>query len=102
MQLLADVHPDKRPATVDLDNPDEIIVFLRALLDLHNLLLRGYDNELEQFIHLLSQHGWGQAQISRYIQLSSYYTRFETLIDAPIPEAGNRRTWNANYHRWRK
>lgn len=102
MQLQRDKHPDKRPATVDLDSQQEVITYLRALLDLHDLLYNGYDVQLQFFVQSLSRHGWGKGQIAQFIQLSSYYTRYESLVDPPIPEPGDRKTWDANYHRWRR
>jgi len=102
MQLLKDNRFDKHPATVDLEDPQEIILYMRALLDLHDLLLNGYDKELQKFVHVLAVYGWGKTQIARFIQQSSYYTRYESLIDPPIPEVGDRSMWKANYHRWRK
>lgn len=102
MQLPSDDRSDKYPATVNLDDQQEIVLYLRALLDLHDLLFYGYDVEIQKFVHSLSAHGWGKTQISEFIQQSSYYTRYETLIDAAIPEVGDRSEWDANYHRWRK
>lgn len=93
---------DEHPATVDLDDKQAIILHLRALLDLHDLLLNGHDAELEKFVKSLSSHGWGNTQIAEFIQQSSYYTRYESLIDSPMPEVGDRGEWDANFHRWRK
>jgi len=76
-------------------------IFL-ALLDLHDLLLRGYDSELESFVHLLKEYGWGNKQISEFIQASSCHTRYDSLIDPPIPEVGDRKEFENNQYRWRK
>jgi hypothetical protein len=94
--------PFIEPCIVDLDDQQAIILHLRALLDLHDLLLNGYDAELRTFVYALSTHGWGKKQIAEFIQLSSYFTRYEFLIDSPIPEVGDRTEYKANRHRWRR
>ena len=101
MQLLRDNLFQEYPAQVDLDNKYAIVCYLRALLDLYDLLLNGYDVELQKFVQMLSGYGWGKIQIAEFIQQSSYCTRYESLIDSPMPEAGNQGEWNANCQRWR-
>ena len=90
------------PAQVSLDDERAIVSHLRALLDLHDLLLNGYDAELQAFVSQLSAYGWGSKQIAEFIQRSGQYTRYETMIDHPMPEAGDRGEYNANCERWRK
>ena len=92
----------EHPAQVNLDDDEAIILHLRALLDLHDLLLNGYAAELEAFVKQLAAHGWGKTQIAEFIQKSSYYTRYEMMVESPMPEVGDRGEYNANYHRWRK
>ena len=89
-------------AQVDLDNERAIVMYLRALLDLHDLLLNGYDVELQKFVRSLTAHGWGEMQIAEFILRSSRYTRYERMIDSPMPEVGDRGEYNANCERWRK
>lgn len=90
---------DNPPATVDYEDPTQIIKHLRALLDLHNLLERGYDTELQPFLVKLREKGWGGRQISEFMLKASYHTRYEALIDPPIPSLGDRFEFENNAYR---
>lgn len=89
------------PAQVDYQDPKQIIEHLRALLDLHDLLEKGYDYELQSFRVHLREVGWGLNQISEFILQSSFHTRYEALVDPPIPSRGSQFEFDNNSYRWR-
>jgi len=74
----------KDSATVDLQNTSEIILYIQALLDLHDLLKRGWDFEWSSFSEQLSKAGWSPIRITQFLAAASQSTRYETLIDPPI------------------
>lgn len=78
------------PCQVNYEDPQQVVDHLRALLDLHDLLERGYDVELQVFLVKLREKGWGARQINEFMLLASYNTRYEALIDPPIPNRGDR------------
>lgn len=84
---------------VDCQEPKQIVDHLRALLDLHDLLEKGYDAELQDFLVKLRVVGWGSVQIAGFIQQSSFHTRWESLIDPPIPSQGNSFEFENNKYR---
>jgi hypothetical protein len=91
-----------QPAQVDYEDPKAVVEYLRALLDLYDLLGKdGYDEELQPFLVKLREKGWPAARISEFIQLSSYHTRYEGLIDPPFPSQGDAREYQNNSYRWR-
>ena len=70
-----------KPAQVNLQNKREIILHIRALLDLHDLLEKGLDAELLSFRKLLEKEGWGKDRIDEMLHLASMRTRYEGLLD---------------------
>ena len=100
-EFLARFYRDNPPATVDYQDPQQIIGHLRALLDLHDLLERGYDAEFVPFLAKLRQVGWGARQISEFTLQASYSTRYEALIDPPIPNRGDRTAFQNEEYRKR-
>ncbi len=89
-EFIARFYRDNPPATVDYQDPKQIVDHLRALLDLHDLLERGYDAEVGPFLARLRVVGWGPKQINEFTLQASYNTRYEALIDPPIPNRGDR------------
>ena len=98
-----DIHEfcrDNPSAMVDYQDPKQIVDHLRALLDLHDLLERGYDAEVVPFLTKLRQVGWGPKQINEFTLQASYNTRYEALIEPPIPNRGDRIAFqNEEYRR---
>ncbi len=100
-EFLHKFYYDNPPAQVDLEDTQQVVLFLRALLDLHDLLERGYDAELQPFLAKLREKGWGGKQISEFMLQASYYTRYEALIDPPIPTRGDQFEFENNSYRWK-
>lgn len=85
---------------VDYQDPEQIVDHLRALLDLYDLLGReGYDAEFQAFLVKLRIAEWGSARIAGFIQQSSFHTRWEGLIDPPIPSRGDSLEFENNKYR---
>lgn len=72
------------PAQVDYLNEREIILHMRALLDLHDLLLLGYDKEMQKFRIKLFEVGWSKEKITELLHKAAKHTRYEFLISHPI------------------
>lgn len=100
---LPDIEPIKfpEPAQVNYHDQKQIIEHLRALLDLHDLLAKGYDAELTPFLKKLREVGWGANFISDFMVRASYNTRYEALIDPPIRSRGNQQEFQDNEYRWK-
>lgn len=76
--------PFSEPAQVDILNEREIILYLRALLDLHDLLLNGLEAEMDNFRRKLLSVGWGSQRITELVYLASLKNRYENLISHPV------------------
>lgn len=99
------------PAEVDVLNHSEVIQYIRDLLNLSDLLEKGFDSELLLFIQTLRRAGYGEDRIHQFITYASYNTRYggggrsknemdesyELGIgkDVPraLPNAGDQREW---------
>lgn len=90
------------PAQVDLLSKREIIQHIRALLDLSELLERGFDAEIADFIELLKAAGWGKDQVSQFISSGACGTRYEQQLPSMFPERGDRTEWEKNKAHWKK
>lgn len=71
-------YPD--PAQVDYLNERSIVLHMRALLDLHDLLLHGLDEEMRVFRLKLLDVGWGKDRLNELFQQAAAKTRYEFLI----------------------
>ena len=69
-------------AQVNLLEPREIILHIRALFDLHDLLANGFEVEMIHFKKLLLDAGWSLNKIHQFIEKAAEYTRYEGLIDS--------------------
>jgi hypothetical protein len=87
------------PCQVDLMNEREVIRYFRDLLNLSHLLKNGLDHEMAEFKKKLKAVGYGAKQISQFVTLSGYGTRYEQLIPRPIPEAGDYREFRRDRSR---
>ena len=71
--------PDK-PAQLDYLNEREIVLFMRFLLDFHDLLLHGWDKEMANLRKKLHAVGWGENMVIEFLQQACEHTRYEELI----------------------
>lgn len=90
------------PCQIDLLDEKQVIRHFRDLLNLSDLLEKGLNCEMLKFIKQLKAVGYGKEQISQFITLSGYGTRYEQLIPRPIPEAGDRKEFQRDKSRRRK
>ena len=98
------------PAEVDLTEDKEIIQYIRDLINLSDLLEKGFNVELLIFIRKLRKAGYTEDAIHKFITLAGYGTRYggaqfgEELgekyelgcggeIPRPIPNKGNQKEW---------
>lgn len=88
-------------AEVDVVNEKEIIQYIRDLLNLSDLLEKGFDEELLAFIHTLKKAGYGDDSVHRFITYAARGSRFEVAEDSrgnrvvprAIPEKGEYKEW---------
>lgn len=73
----------REPAQVNLLDEREVMLHMRALLDLHDLLLNGFDTEMSNFRKKLISVGWGKDRLNEVLQKAAQWTRYEYLIDSP-------------------
>lgn len=73
----------REPAQVNLLDEREVVLHMRALLDLHDLLLNGFDTEMSNFRKKLISVGWGKDRLNEVLQKAAQWTRYEYLIDSP-------------------
>ncbi len=76
----------KQAATVNLQEANEIVQYIRALLDFHDLWLNGWEKEWQKFSRSLLEEGWSQNRVNQFLAAASYNTHYEALIDSPIVE----------------
>ena len=76
--------PFPKPAQVDYLDERSIMLHMRALLDLHDLLLLGYDEEMRRFRAKLLEVGWSNKRTTEILQKAAEKTRYEYLIPHPI------------------
>lgn len=88
------------PAQIDLDSKRQIIQHFRDLILLSRFL--DYDAEMFKFIKMLREHGWAKSLIDAFVRRAGQGTFYETLIDSPIPNAGDFREYRRNKARWKK
>jgi len=92
---------ERGSAEVDLLNEREVIQYIRDLLNLSDLLEKGFDTELFAFIQTLKKAGYGDDSIHRFYTYAGYGSRFELLTDRDghkvvpraIPEKGEYKEW---------
>jgi hypothetical protein len=89
-------------AQVDYLDTQQIVGHFRALIDLHDFLLNGYDKEVVEFTKLLRLVGWSKDKIIQFQESALQLARYNWLVDPPIPEQGDRFEWENNRYRWRK
>ena len=75
------IYPE--PAQVNIFEEREIILHMRALLDFHDLLRKGFEEEMSVFRKKLLCVGWGKNKINEMFQKAAEWTRYEFLIDSP-------------------
>lgn len=71
------------PCCIDMLDEREVMLHMRALLDLHDLLLNGFDTEMSNFRKKLISVGWGKDRLNEVLQKAAQWTRYEYLIDSP-------------------
>jgi len=71
--------PDS-PAQLDFLNERAVVLYMRFLLDFHDLLLLGWDQEMLNLRKKLHGVGWGDNKINEFLQKACEYTRYEELI----------------------
>jgi len=67
---------DRGPAEVDLTAHIEIIQYIRDLLNLSDLLEKGFNTELLNFIRMLIRAGYKESGIHKFITLAGCNTRY--------------------------
>jgi len=72
------------PAQVDYLDERQVMLHMRSLLDLHDLLLFGYEYEMSKFRAKLLEIGWNNAALAEILHKAASYTRYENLIPHPI------------------
>jgi len=78
---------------VDLMVEWKVVQYIRDLLNLADLLEKGFDAELLKFTEQLKVAGWGKKQIQDFVTRACYGTRFEQSLPHPIPNAGSWKEW---------
>ena len=81
------------PAQVDLLNEQAIILHIQALLDLHDLLLNGFEEEFLTFTKTLQGVGWGKNRIQEFVQIASNRSRYNYLISSGSWKRTEIRNW---------
>ena len=92
---------ERGSAEIDILNEREVVQHIRDLLNLSDLLERGFDMELLAFIRTMRQAGYGDESIHRFITYAGRGSRFEVLEDKygdkvvprAFPEKGDYREW---------
>lgn len=72
------------PAQLDYLDERAVVLHIRALLNLHDLLLLGWDKEMENLRKKLIDVGWGDNMILEFIQRACEHTRYEDLLPHPV------------------
>ena len=80
----------------------QVIEHFRDLILFSDILDKGYDVEMLEFIHKLKDHGWGSSQIDRFITIAGYGTFWEDRIESPLPNVGDQIEWRRNKFHWKK
>jgi len=91
----------EKSCTFDLTDEKAVVQHIRDLLNLAELLEKGFDEELRLFIKSLSRVGWGSKRINELISYAGSGTRYEHITDEfgrnvvprPIPERGDQKEW---------
>lgn len=72
------------PAQVDFLDEREIVMYMRDLLNLHDLIDGGIEERMEKLKRKLLDMGWGKDKIHDMVMRASHSTRYERLIPPPI------------------
>lgn len=101
------------PAELDLTKDSEIIQYIRDLFNLSELLEKGLNTEMLNFIHMLKRAGYIDERIHKYITLAGYNTRYSggakrgvelgeeyelgisKYVPRPIPNRGDWKEWQS-------
>jgi len=101
---------EQKSCTFDLTDKRSVVQHIRDLLNLAELLERGFEEELQLFIKKLKEVGWGSEMINSMITLAGYGTKYEFMTDnygkplvpRAIPEAGDQKEWKRLKTRMKK
>lgn len=91
----------EQACTVDLTNEKAVVQHIKDLLNLADLLERGFDEELGLLIEKLCAIGWDNTNINRMLTYAAVGTRYEKMEDSDgnrivprnIPERGDQAEW---------
>jgi hypothetical protein len=68
------------PAQLDYLNERAVMLHMRHLLNLHDFLFRGFDEEMARLKAKLIKVGWGREMIEIMFRRAAEYTRYEVLL----------------------
>ena len=72
------------PAQLDLLDERQIVIYMRDLLNLHDLIEGGIEELMEKLKRQLHDLGWSKNKIHDMEMRASHNTRYEGLIPPPI------------------
>ncbi len=92
---------DRGPCQIDLFDDRQVVQRFRDLLNVGSMLAIDVDEEIYKFRQELKAFGYGHDAIQALQELACISSRYESELEHPIRNLGNRRNYEANKGRRR-